>query len=61
MHLSPLGIVAVSPHPNDVEVIAGGYLSMMVDAGTLVKVVVVSDGRMGMGSVEYAADEVMAT
>lgn len=54
-------IVAVSPHPDDVEVIAGGYLSMMVDAGALVKVIVVSDGRMGIGSVEYAVDEVIAT
>ncbi|ABW01668.1 PIG-L deacetylase family protein [Caldivirga maquilingensis] len=53
-------IIAFSPHPDDVEVIAGGYLAMMSDKGASVKVIVVSDGRMGMGSMEYAVDEVVA-
>ncbi len=52
-------VIAFSPHPDDVEVIAGGYLAMMVNKGALVKVIVVSDGRMGM-AMEYAVDEAIA-
>ncbi|MGC8570363.1 PIG-L deacetylase family protein [Caldivirga sp.] len=53
-------IIAFSPHPDDAEVIAGGYLAMMTSKGALVKVIVVSDGRMGIGSMEYTPDEVIA-
>ncbi|WP_291764667.1 PIG-L deacetylase family protein [Caldivirga sp. UBA161] len=56
---SASNIIAFSPHPDDVEVIAAGYLAMMVSKGALVKVIVVSDGRMGIGSMEYAVDEVI--
>ena len=52
-------IIAFSPHPDDVEVIAGGYLAMMAGKAALIKVIVVSDGRMGM-AMEYAVDEAIA-
>jgi LmbE family N-acetylglucosaminyl deacetylase len=45
-------IVAFSPHPDDMEIVAGGFLASAVDRGAQVKVVVVSDGRMGFTSME---------
>ncbi|WP_084761428.1 PIG-L deacetylase family protein [Caldivirga sp. MU80] len=58
--ISASRILTISPHPDDIEVIAGGYLSMMVDKGSVVKNVVVSDDRMSIGSMEYTPDEVMS-
>ena len=43
-------IVSVSPHPDDTEIIAGGFLASAVDRGAEVKVVVVSDDRMSLTS-----------
>lgn len=45
-------IVAFSPHPDDTEIIAGGFLASAVDRGGQVKVVVVSDDRMSFTSME---------
>lgn len=40
-------IIAISPHPDDAEIIAGGYLALSAAKGSAVRIVVVSDGRMG--------------
>jgi LmbE family N-acetylglucosaminyl deacetylase len=45
-------ILAVSPHPDDMEIAAGGYLADAIGRGAGVKLVVVSDGRMGVTSIE---------
>lgn len=41
-------ILAISPHPDDSELIAGGYLADAVAGGAGVKIVIVTDGRMGL-------------
>jgi hypothetical protein len=41
-------ILAVSLHPDDCEIIAGGYLADAVARGAGVKMVVVTDGKMGL-------------
>jgi LmbE family N-acetylglucosaminyl deacetylase len=43
-------IVAFSPHPDDSEIIAGGFIAGAIDRGSDVKVVVVSDDRMSLTS-----------
>lgn len=43
-------ILVFSPHPDDAEVIAGAYLAMKRSYGSEVRLVVVSDGRMGLPS-----------
>ncbi len=45
-------IFCVSPHPDDTEFAAGGYVAAMVESGAKVDLVVVSDGSMG--SIDYA-------
>jgi LmbE family N-acetylglucosaminyl deacetylase len=40
-------ILAFSPHPDDSEEFAGGFLCQAVNRGARVKIVVVSDGRKG--------------
>jgi LmbE family N-acetylglucosaminyl deacetylase len=45
-------ILAFSPHPDDTEIVAGGYLASAVDRGAKVKVVVTSDDRMSFTSME---------
>jgi LmbE family N-acetylglucosaminyl deacetylase len=45
-------IVAFSPHPDDMEIVAGGFLASAVDRGAQVKVEVVSDDRMSFTSME---------
>jgi LmbE family N-acetylglucosaminyl deacetylase len=45
-------ILAVSPHPDDSEIIAGGYLASCVDRGAKVRVLVVSDDRMSFTSMD---------
>ena len=40
-------IIAFSPHPDDTEIIAGGYLSKMRSKGSVVKLIVLTDGRKG--------------
>lgn len=50
-------IVAVSPHPEDMELVAGGFLAAMAKNGSSIKLVVVSDGRKGsktLGETELA-------
>ena len=44
-------IVSFSPHPDDSEIVAGGFLASAVDRGAEVKVVVVSDDRMSLTSI----------
>lgn len=43
-------VVSFSPHPDDSEIVAGGFLAGAVDRGAEVKVVVVSDDRMSLTS-----------
>ena len=43
-------ILSFSPHPDDSEIIAGGFLAGAVDRGAEVKVIVVSDDRMSLTS-----------
>jgi LmbE family N-acetylglucosaminyl deacetylase len=43
-------IISFSPHPDDTEIVAGGFLAAAVDRGAEVKVVVVSDDRMSLTS-----------
>jgi len=43
-------VIAFSPHPDDSEIVAGGFLASAVDRGAEVKVVVVSDDRMSLSS-----------
>ena len=45
-------IVAFSPHPDDTEIIAGGFLAAAVRRGAEVKVVVAADDRMAFTSPE---------
>jgi len=40
-------IVAVSPHPDDTELIAGGYLSLMAQRGADILLIVATDGSKG--------------
>ncbi len=40
-------IIAVSPHPDDMEIVAGGYLLKMRKKGSIVKLIVLTDGRKG--------------
>ncbi|MEM3656632.1 MAG: PIG-L deacetylase family protein [Thermoprotei archaeon] len=47
MMMASKRILAVSPHPDDMEIAAGGYLSLMVASGSTVRLVVVSDGSKG--------------
>jgi len=56
-------IVAFSPHPDDTEIIAGGFLASAVDRGAQVRVVVVSDDRMSFTSMERlrSMEEIVAT
>ena len=48
--LSAKRIISFSPHPDDSEIVAGGFLADAVDRGAEVKVVVVSDDRMSLTS-----------
>lgn len=43
-------IISFSPHPDDSEIVAGGFLASAVERGAEVKVVVVSDDRMSLTS-----------
>jgi LmbE family N-acetylglucosaminyl deacetylase len=43
-------IISFSPHPDDSEIVAGGFLASAVERGADVKVVVVSDDRMSLTS-----------
>jgi LmbE family N-acetylglucosaminyl deacetylase len=43
-------ILSFSPHPDDSEIVVGGFLAGAVDRGAEVKVVVVSDDRMSLTS-----------
>jgi len=45
-------VISFSPHPDDSELIAGGYLASSIDRGAQVKLVVVSDDRMSFTSIE---------
>jgi LmbE family N-acetylglucosaminyl deacetylase len=45
-------IVAFSPHPDDVEIVAGGFLASAVERGAHVKVVITCDDRMSFTSIE---------
>jgi LmbE family N-acetylglucosaminyl deacetylase len=45
-------IISFSPHPDDSELIAGGFLASAVERGAEVKLVVVSDDRMSFTSIE---------
>jgi len=45
--LSAKRIIVISPHPDDAEIIAGGYLAMASSSGAQVKLVVVTDGGKG--------------
>jgi len=45
-------ILSFSPHPDDSELIAGGYLASSIDRKAEVKLVVVSDDRMSFTSIE---------
>jgi len=47
-------IISFSPHPDDSELIAGGYLASSIDRHAEVKLVVVSDDRMSFTSIENA-------
>ncbi len=40
-------IIAFSPHPDDMEFSAGGYLGIMARSGASIQIVVVSDGSRG--------------
>jgi len=44
-------IVSFSPHPDDSEIVAGGFLAGAVERGAEVKVVVVSDDRMSLTAI----------
>src|SRR5208282_1829114 len=45
-------IISFSPHPDDSELMAGGYLANATDRKAEVKLVVVSDDRMSLTSIE---------
>jgi len=45
--LSAKRIMAFSPHPDDSELIAGGYLSMLSKKGAHIKLVIITDGSKG--------------
>lgn len=45
--MSKRRILAISPHPDDSEIIAGGFLAGAVIRNASIKLVVVSDGRKG--------------
>jgi LmbE family N-acetylglucosaminyl deacetylase len=45
-------IISFSPHPDDSELIAGGYIANATDRKAEVKLVVVSDDRMSLTSIE---------
>ncbi|MCL4412763.1 MAG: PIG-L family deacetylase [Candidatus Thermoplasmatota archaeon] len=45
-------ILAISPHPDDSELIAGAFLSQRVHSGAHVKLILVSDGRKGAKDME---------
>jgi len=45
-------IIAFSPHPDDIEIVAGGFLASAVDRGAQVKVVITCDDRMSFTSIE---------
>lgn len=47
-------ILSISPHPDDSEVIAGGFLSKSANNGSKVRIVVVSDG--GIGAIDKNLD-----
>ena len=53
-------ILAFGPHPDDIEIAAGGYLASAVEKGTKVKVVVVSDDRKSLSKLGLPAEEIMA-
>jgi len=44
-------ILAISPHPDDTEIIAGGFLALAVRNGAQVRAVVVSDDRMSFTAI----------
>ncbi len=44
---SARNIVAISPHPDDAEIIAGAYMAKMRDKGSKVSLIIVSDGSKG--------------
>ncbi|ABW01673.1 PIG-L deacetylase family protein [Caldivirga maquilingensis] len=41
-------VIAVSPHPDDIEIVAGGYLALLALRNASIKVIVVSDDRMSI-------------
>lgn len=45
--LSSRKVMAISPHPDDAEIIAGGYLAMKSRDGSKIQLIVVTDGSMG--------------
>lgn len=45
--LSARKILAISPHPDDSEIIAGGFLSKAASKGASVRILVVTDGSKG--------------
>lgn len=45
--LSSKKVMAISPHPDDAEIIAGGYLAMKSRDGSKIQLIVVTDGSMG--------------
>jgi Uncharacterized proteins, LmbE homologs len=53
-------VLAFSPHPDDVEIAAGAFLASAVSRGAEVRVVVVSDDRMSVGSLDPHDDEVIS-
>lgn len=53
-------VITFSPHPDDSEVIAGGYLTLMSSKDALVKLVVISDGRFGLPLMSNVTDEEVA-
>lgn len=40
-------ILCISPHPDDAEIMAGGYIAGRTREGSKIKLIVVSDGRKG--------------
>ncbi len=40
-------ILAISPHPDDIEIIAGGFISSALRRGADVKLIIVTDGSKG--------------
>jgi LmbE family N-acetylglucosaminyl deacetylase len=45
--LSSRRIISIQPHPDDNEIVAGGYITHKIEEGATFRLVVVSDGRKG--------------